>query len=596
MKITLNKELNGIELFFEAKPDAKTLEAVKNNGFRWSPSKKIWYAKQTSDRLTFIETLGTIKESSSNNIINLDNLGVKPEGFSYYGADLAKLIREDLKKRGVKGVTVRARKITYDTGITITVKATAEDLASIEEGAERYDYSRFCIDIYSDLYIDGAWRYGKDFETMTEEEKKGLYYKYISEQIAKTNSFPRHYQERRNNWEFTTKFYNKLLAIYQIANQWNYDHSDSMTDYFDVGYYLDIDIKHDTIEPRATMTEEERESLEQERKNEREEFERMLKEQEEQRKKDEEESKKYNAWVEESENLIYNDISINDLEESEKLYISGLVGGIGKECSIDELNESINETNTHINDALITRVVTFHTVEAFERFNKLYLHDFAFLSSMGGTASEDVRLENLEEFFKLNKEQRESIKRYSTNCVAIYLNDILKLVIDPQGYNYARYVYLVDNCTILEAKKELEKQRTESEAKDPFYMPAPVEEQIKNINIGDQITVWQCDGWLLNKVLDGVGMVEDIRAGSYAQYKGFYIDLIAGNKQKSVFIRDSHTCLIYEGLDCLLPEEVTKERINDHMSRLYNYDELIPNIYRYFKSKGIEPILDTWQR
>lgn len=594
MKITLNKELNGIELAFDSKPDAKTLEAVKSNGFRWSPSKKIWYAKQTSDRLKFIETLGTIKESSSNDIINLDNLGVKPEGFSYYGADLAKFIREDLKKRGVKGVTVRSDRSGYTTSITVTVKATAEDLASIEEGAERYDYSRFCIDIEKDLYIDGAWRYQKDFETMTEEEKEGLYYKYISEQIAKINSFPRHYNDRRNTWELTTEFYNKCLAVYQIANQWNYDHSDSMTDYFDVGYYLDIDIKHDTIEPRATMTEEERKSLEEERKKEREEFEKLLQEQEEQRKKDEEESKKYNAWVEESENLIYNDISINDLDENDQLYISGLVGGIGKECSIDELNESINDNYIHIQDALITRVVTFHSVDTFERFNKLYLHDFAFLSSMGGTASEDVRLEGLD-FFNLNEEQRATIELYSSNCVAIYLDDSLKLVIDPQGYNYARYVYLVDNCTILEAKKELEKQRTESESKDPFYMPAPIEEQIKNINIGDQITVWQCDGWILNKVLDGVGMVADIRAGSYAQYKGFYIDLIAGNKQKSVFIRDSHTCLIYEGLDCLLPEEVTRERINDHMSRLYNYDELIPNIYRYFKSKGVEPLLNTWQ-
>ena len=596
MKITLNKELNGIELFFEAKPDAKTLEAVKNNGFRWSPSKKIWYAKQTSDRLTFIETLGTITESSSNNIINLDNLGVKPEGFSYYGADLAKLIREDLKKRGVKGVTVRARKITYDTGITITVKATAEDFSSIEEASKRYGYYKFLNDIANhELYIEGRYISNAD-DHMTEEEKQAAYELYIEEQIKKLNSvqFGYSWADRKYYFEFTSKFWEKLTAIYKIANQWNYCNDDIMTDYFDRGYYLDIDIKKpDNFAVRDFMTEEERQEYAEEIRREEEEKAAQLKALEEEQKKAQEETEKYNKYVAESEEIIYNDITIEDLNESEQLFAYDLSGGLGKESTLEELNESINENN-HKNNALITRKVIFKSQEAFERFNNLFLHDFVFLAGFGGTASEDVRLEGLD-YFNLNEEQRNTIELYSNNCVAIYLNDSLKLVIDPQGYNYARYVYLVDNCTILEAKKELEKQRTESEEKDPFYMPAPVEEQIKNINIGDQITVWQCDGWLLNKVLDGVGMVADIRAGSYAQYKGFYIDLIAGNKQKSVFLRDSHTCLIYEGLDCLLPEEVTKERINDHMSRLYNYDELIPNIYRYFKSKGIEPILNTWQ-
>ena len=159
-KINLNEELNGIELLFDEKPSADTIASVKANGFRWSPKNKFWYAKNTADRLTFAQSLRTVTASAptvstapSIEVINLDNLGVKPSNFSYHGAELAKFIRDDLKKRGVKGVTVRKRDITYDTGITVTIKATAEDFASIEESAERYDKGRFTIDLNRDLYI-----------------------------------------------------------------------------------------------------------------------------------------------------------------------------------------------------------------------------------------------------------------------------------------------------------------------------------------------------------------------------------------------------------------------------------------------------------
>jgi hypothetical protein len=46
-----NDEKNGIEISFTAKPDAATLEALKSAGFRWHRERRIWYAKQTAERL-----------------------------------------------------------------------------------------------------------------------------------------------------------------------------------------------------------------------------------------------------------------------------------------------------------------------------------------------------------------------------------------------------------------------------------------------------------------------------------------------------------------------------------------------------------------
>lgn len=48
--MTINNEKNGIELKFDKKPIADTLEVLKQNGFRWHSQKKLWYAKITPQR------------------------------------------------------------------------------------------------------------------------------------------------------------------------------------------------------------------------------------------------------------------------------------------------------------------------------------------------------------------------------------------------------------------------------------------------------------------------------------------------------------------------------------------------------------------
>lgn len=56
-KMTLNEQFNGVEIFFEEKPDTKVLEQLKANGFRWHNFKKIWYAKRTEKTLTLATSI-----------------------------------------------------------------------------------------------------------------------------------------------------------------------------------------------------------------------------------------------------------------------------------------------------------------------------------------------------------------------------------------------------------------------------------------------------------------------------------------------------------------------------------------------------------
>lgn len=56
-KYMINNDLNGIEIGFESKPDAATISALKATGFRWHNVKRIWYAKQTAERLALAVSL-----------------------------------------------------------------------------------------------------------------------------------------------------------------------------------------------------------------------------------------------------------------------------------------------------------------------------------------------------------------------------------------------------------------------------------------------------------------------------------------------------------------------------------------------------------
>lgn len=53
----LNNDLNGIEISFESKPNTETITALKANGFRWHNVKKLWYAKQTKERIKLAVSL-----------------------------------------------------------------------------------------------------------------------------------------------------------------------------------------------------------------------------------------------------------------------------------------------------------------------------------------------------------------------------------------------------------------------------------------------------------------------------------------------------------------------------------------------------------
>lgn len=54
---TINNKLNGIEITFSSCPSSQIREKLKAAGYRWHSQKKLWYAKQTADRLALAQEI-----------------------------------------------------------------------------------------------------------------------------------------------------------------------------------------------------------------------------------------------------------------------------------------------------------------------------------------------------------------------------------------------------------------------------------------------------------------------------------------------------------------------------------------------------------
>lgn len=57
MRVERNAEKDGIEIFFDDKPDETMRDRIKSNGFRFGKYKKCWYAKYTPTRWEFAASL-----------------------------------------------------------------------------------------------------------------------------------------------------------------------------------------------------------------------------------------------------------------------------------------------------------------------------------------------------------------------------------------------------------------------------------------------------------------------------------------------------------------------------------------------------------
>ena len=205
----------------------------------------------------------------------------------------------------------------------------------------------------------------------------------------------------------------------------------------------------------------------------------------------------------------------------------------------------------------------------------------------------------------LTAEQRASIKFFAADCVGVYLNGVLQFVIDPQGYEYCRYVMRPTADTEERPAPEYcTEQREHSEGLPAFYIPAPLSEQIAAADFreGEQITALVLDG-MMYSVITYRGKLTNALPREYAQYKdAAYIELIPNGKRKAygLYIHKGQNAVIYRGELPELPDELLHTRVSDKMYRL-NYsgeyaDDFIKKAIAYYAELGYTPAIDLVQR
>lgn len=389
LEITLNNEKNGIEIKFDSKPETAILTSLKDIGFRWSPKLKIWYAKKSEERMEYVKSL----EYSSSPSIKGRAEECEKENKVY---DLWKNTRTDEIENNFELYHI------YDT----------KEIASIirKHLKERFPFCKWSV--RSSLNSIDLSLKSSPWEKENDEVKAIVHYAYI------------------------------------FAQSYNYNNSDSMTDYFDVNFYgvyehSIVDYDYQKREETVAEYNISREFQKNKEAWEKEEQIRKEKEFEEYQAKREKEEAEYKKLYEENK-VRHSIIEENAMIKEVDYFVLNLEDtGINKLDNLESYhNEEFREITEKLVNCKVSREVHL-SPEHFEMFSKLLLDDWSFLEHMGGSYYDDKRINSMIDYEKMDKEERKTVEWYSCDCVAIFSGTELKIVVDPQGYNYARYVYFV---------------------------------------------------------------------------------------------------------------------------------------------------------
>lgn len=540
-KMLVNEELNGIELYFEEVPSAEIRESLKAAGYRWHKVKKCWYAKQNEKTAAIAEQL-----SNENKVEAVKKSEKKVEAIAFlWERCQTSDIPEHSKHLSTKEIAEQTRK---------HIK-------------ERFPEIKFSCRIGS-----GGW---------AAHNEVNFYFK--SAPFAKDS------------------VYFEAIRDYVKAWLWsfNYDNSDSQTDYFDRGFYENISTwDFEQVEPTKeqlldmAVFDKKAEAAElAEQEKQRAELEQWKREQEEAQKLAEIRRQKEQA----DRIAIISEIKVVDIAENEKYILTGsMICGCGKECNIEEVEK---EGTQKIESALIKRELYFSTEEQYNNFCNMLLHDWEFLKGCGGTGTLDKRVTD-ENFTMLNQRQRENVKWLLWDCVAVYLGEELKLVIDPEGYSYARYT----NIILSECEKEMlaAAELQEENEREAFHMPQSIQEQAESVESGKYTLIYN-DPWTLCATMHHV-TINSVKNTTYAQYKdAILLNYTEHGKRKAQeqYFYNNKSMLLFAGWLDPVPEEMTRRKISENMSLLMNCgtesDSFIINCAKYYESNGHKAIINTLQ-
>lgn len=579
--INKNNSFNSLEITFAGKPDEQTRDALKANGYRWHGVRRLWYGytdEQTiRAALDGVTTANTDEQTTSaktpaktakNRLPSLwercDISGIKQHNKNTLPPvkDVAALLRKELKTRFPE----------VKFSITSTYNTIDAYIKASPYGREH---------VYKDRRTGEPDKYGY-FEDSDELNAVQAYCK-------------------------------------ALADSWNYDDSDTMTDYFDThfyGGYFQISGNYEQTEPtdeqRADIADFKKRKAEKEERDHAE-FLAQCERDRIQREKDEAAARIQAQKDAIAREQIEKAAIVTDIPENERRIYFDLAE-YRKIASLEEgekwLEEYVKDGEQLPRvDAIPSRRVDLNGYsdndrKIFADFCRLFMFDFSFLKGKGGQATADERV-NEENYDKLTSEQREGVKWYAHDCVAVYNNGVLQFIIDPEGFSYARYILQLPEGFDEQEDSEnaaewIANQKAETSKREPFYIPAPVSEQIAQAYLqpGERVTVLTVNGWVL-MAQEYRGTLESIEAKAWAQYSDAgKITITRDGKRKpdELHFHRGEAFALYRGI---LPEVPNSLKYGDTSNglQLVNFagagaDGYIKSVMKYYKTLGYTPVID----
>ena len=247
-EIRENAQFNSKEIYFTGKPSEEVRNALKALKFRWHGIKKCWYG--FADEKTIIDAILDTNSEESEEAATVTTDGYLGGGAIYgsksrlglYGQDLKKAIAADIKKAGIKGVTLSMNR---GGSIYATINTQPEDIRPLEEYIKIYDIGTGPkwqkINYFDDdgntkdLYLEDYYNLsGNEQEKIRAAAAKFEYYKYS---LSRANINKYCIDEYKN---FSEIGLNKIKSVAAIIDAYRYDESNSMVDYFETNFYYNL--------------------------------------------------------------------------------------------------------------------------------------------------------------------------------------------------------------------------------------------------------------------------------------------------------------------------------------------------------------------
>lgn len=245
-RIEKNTKFNSNEVYFKSKPAAEVLTALRGLKMRWNPQKGCWYGFAAQNEiLTAIgehdnELGGTVSEG----YMGATRWDGNKSRAHLYGAELSRAIREELKRQGIKGVSVSCQTYSGGQNITVKVKAGADDFVSRDEFINDYAAGVYGLRAIWFTTEDGENVHRDKLFSFSNEEQQRIIRSHAARLYDYTTTHNTDINHYRIDEEtiYTEAFRAKLHRINAVLDAFHYDGSNSMVDYFDTNFYRDITV------------------------------------------------------------------------------------------------------------------------------------------------------------------------------------------------------------------------------------------------------------------------------------------------------------------------------------------------------------------